>query len=386
MDKTQFARGTFGYDEQFMRSHKQPIILSGKNDSAKVMIIPGWQARVMTSSASGNNGFSYGWINYKLIESGKPAEHINAFGGEERLWLGPEGGPFSLYFAPGKEQEFENWYVPALLDTAAFELTDKSQSEASFTKKARLINYAGQWFDIQLDRKIKLLTESETESGLGINLSDKIASVGYETSNSITNLGIESWTAETGALSIWMLSMLNPSPGVTVFLPYKNEGSQSTVVNDDYFGKVPAERLIVKDNMIWFKADGKYRSKIGVSPERAMELCGSYDANNKALTILWCKIPEGNNKYVNSKWGKQDDPFRGDVINSYNDGPVEDGTQMGPFYELESSSPAAFLKPGEKMVHLQRVYHFEGEEMELTEITKKIFGVTIDQIKNIFTK
>jgi hypothetical protein len=31
-------------------------------------------------------------------------------------------------------------------------------------------------------------------------------------------------------------------------------------------------------------------------------------------------------KYVNSKWGQQDDPYKGDVVNSYNDGPVEDGS------------------------------------------------------------
>jgi hypothetical protein len=156
-------------------------------------------------------------------------------------------------------------------------------------------------------------------------------------------------------------------------------------VNDDYFGKVPSDRLIVNDGIIWFKADGKYRSKIGVAPERAMNLCGSYDADNKALTILWCQLPEKESKYVNSKWGKQDDPFSGDVINSYNDGPVEDGTQMEPFYELESSSPAAFLQPGENLFHTQRIYHFEGSEEYLSEITGKVFGISIDQIKEVFT-
>ena len=43
--------------------------------------------------------------------------------------------------------------------------------------------------------------------------------------------------------------------------------------------------------------------------------------------------------YVNGQWGPQEDPFAGDVINSYNDGPVEDGSIMGPFYEIETSSP-----------------------------------------------
>ncbi len=83
---------------------------------------------------------------------------------------------------------------------------------------------------------------------------------------------------------------------------------------------------------------------------------------------------------MNSKWEIQKDPFSGDAINAYNDGPVEDGTQMGPFYELESSSPAAGLKPGEKMTHSQRIFHFTGTEAELSSITEKIFGVSLNDI------
>jgi len=38
----------------------------------------------------GAHGFSFGWINRELIASGKAMPHINPYGGEERLWLGPE--------------------------------------------------------------------------------------------------------------------------------------------------------------------------------------------------------------------------------------------------------------------------------------------------------
>ena len=50
-------------------------------------------------------------------------------------------------------------------------------------------------------------------------------------------------------------------------------------------------------------------------------------------------------------------PYSGDALNSYNDGPLEDGSQMGPFYELETSSPAAALKPGESITHSQITIH-----------------------------
>ena len=64
---------------------------------------------------------------------------------------------------------------------------------------------------------------------------------------------------------------------------------------------------------------------------------------------------------------------------------MADGSQMGPFYELESSSKAGFLKPGETLRHVQRTFHFEGNEKALSEISFPKLGVTIDQIKKIFT-
>jgi hypothetical protein len=219
-----------------------------------------------------------------------------------------------------------------------------------------------------------------------MTLPDSLKVVAYQSDNVLINRGNREWTRETGMLSLWMLSMLTPSPGVTLIIPYR-EGEELTlgkIVNDDYFGKVPADRLIVDQGMIYFKADGKYRSKIGIPPRRAIPYSGSYDAQNKILTILWCDLPESETDYVNSKWEIQTDPFSGDALNAYNDGPVDDGTQMGPFYELESSSPAANLKPGSSMLHRQRIFHFEGSEKNLSQLTEKIFGISLSSVKERF--
>ena len=87
---------------------------------------------------------------------------------------------------------------------------------------------------------------------------------------------------------------------------------------------------------------------------------------------------------MNSKWGDQVSPFNGDVVNSYNDGPVADGTIMGPFYEIESSSPAAFLPAGGSLTHRQRIFHITGSEDKLSLITEKLFNQTIAGIKEAF--
>jgi hypothetical protein len=83
----------------------------------------------------------------------------------------------------------------------------------------------------------------------------------------------------------------------------------------------------------------------------------------------------------------QDEPYKGDVVNSYNDGPAEPGAEpLGPFYELETSSPAAALKPGETILHIHRTFHLQGSEASLSPIAESLLGVTIDEIKKAFSK
>ena len=71
-----------------------------------------------------------------------------------------------------------------------------------------------------------------------------------------------------------------------------DEAKLGPKVNDAYFGKVPAERLVVKDDVLFFSGDGKYRSKIGLSPARAKPILGSYDAANGVLTIVQYTKPD----------------------------------------------------------------------------------------------
>jgi hypothetical protein len=342
----------------------------------------------MTSAADGKEGASFGWINYGLFESGIVSKQFNPYGGEERLWLGPEGGPFSIYFEKGKEQSFANWVVPKEIDTVSYNIVYQTPQRVSFQKEFTLTNYSGTSLQIGIERTVKLLTREETQNALSLPLDTSLRCVAFLSENILVNKGRTAWNKQTGVLSLWMLAMFNPSTEGVVFIPYKkgNENELGKIVNDDYFGKVPPERLIVKDGIVFFKTDGKLRSKIGISPLRALPWCGSYDPQKKVLTLLWCSLPEEPSEYVNSKWGKQDNPLKGDAINSYNDGPNDTGDVMGPFYEIEGSSPAAFLSPGQKITHIQRIFHITGDEKKLNIITEKIFNLSLTQIKQVFTQ
>jgi hypothetical protein len=274
--------------------------------------------------------------------------------------------------------------VPAVIDTESFEIKKQDAQSVTFTKSTVLKNASGTEFKIGIERTVSLLTRENLNSLFQVNFSPKTLDVvAYQSENTIINQGENQWTKEGGLLSVWMLCMFSPSPSTTVFIPYKTEG-QGPVVNDDYFGKVPADRLITEPGVVYFKIDGNYRSKIGISPQRAKELCGSYDAERKILTLVWGSLPKEKKEYVNSKWGEQGDPFEGDVINSYNDGPVEDGTVMGPFYEIETSSPGADLQPGKSLTHTQRVIHIQGEQSEMVRLVSELFGLELQSVASKF--
>ena len=378
--------GTFGYDLNLLKEYQDIILLKSSNGNAQVLLCPAFQGRVMTSTLEGLEGNSMGWINHDLIRSGEKQEHINAYGGADRFWVGPEGGQFSLFFKPGTDFIFDNWFTPEAIDTEPFELVSGNDTIARFEKQMKLLNYSGTWFEFMVNRNIKLLNENDISKLLNIPVDETLPFVGVESENIITNTGDFEWTEETGMLSIWILGMLNPSPGTTIVIPFRqgDEAVLGKIVNDEYFGKVPEKRLIVEDGVLFFKGDGKYRSKIGLTPVRAKPVAGSYNEEDRILTIVQFSLPEGRTDYVNSMWELQENPFSGDAVNSYNDGPLEDGGQMGPFYELESSSPAANLSPGERMVNYHRTIHFKGEAEDLDPISKAVLGGSIDEIKAAF--
>ena len=376
---TPSLKGTFGFDLDFLKKSEPGIlVLEDLSGESKVIISPNLQGRVMTSTAGGDQGISFGWLNYDLLATRKTAKHMTAFGGEERFWLGPEGGQFSIYFKKGKDFSFENWQVPAEIDSEPFELISATKIEAKFTKEMHFDNYLGTALDLRVDRGIRLLTKEAIGQLLGMSISQEVKLVGFESANAITNIGKIPWNKSNGMLSIWILSMLNASEKTMVVAPYQQDG-QGPVYTDDYFGKVPADRLRHENGVIYFKADAKYRSKIGISPFRALPFIGSYDAEKQVLTVAQFDLPGGISPYVNGKWELQKDPLSGDAVNAYNDG-INNGNQLGKFYEIESSSPAADLEPGKTLTHHHRTIHLMGSKQDLNQISLKVFGITVDQI------
>ncbi len=377
--------GTFGDEVAFLRQHVKVVVLHDPANGAQVAVVPAWQGRVMTSTSGGAAGASFGWVNRALISSGAPQPHFNPLGGEDRFWLGPEGGQFSIFFAKGARFVLDDWFTPAAIDTMPYDVVKQAPDSVTLAARFTLTNYSGTRFDVRVERDVRLLPPLDAWSKLGVKPAAGVNVVAFESDNRITNAGSAPWRKETGLLSVWILGMFNPTPDTTIVVPIA-PGPDSTLgpkVTSDYFGAVPPDRLVVGERAAFFRGDGRFRSKIGVSPRRSRGVLGSYDAASHVLTIVQFTQPAGAVDYVNSQWKLQDDPYTGDASNSYNDGPPSPGAKpLGPFYELESSSPAAALAPGATAAHVHRTMHLSGAVKELDAIARTVLGVSLEEIQS----
>jgi hypothetical protein len=374
---------SFGEAVSFVGRHSKLMILSDEGSGAAIAVWPAMQGRVLTSTLDGPEGYGYGWINRELIASGKLQEHINAVGGEDRLWLGPEGGQYSIFFAPGVPFDLDYWYTPAPIDTEPFDIIDQGKNFVRFKREFGLTNFSGTKFELRINREVRLLLREQIWSGLGVEAVSGVKVVGYESENKVTNISARSWSEETGLLSLWVLGQFQSTPRSTIILPFR-AGTQAELgipVTTDYFGTVPDDRISIREDSVLLKADSSYRCKLGLSQQRAKGILGSYDGQNQVLTIAQYNQPSKAEKYVNSAWKIQDDPYNGDVANCYNDGPAGPGNgQLGAFYELESSSPARALNSGEAVEHTHRTLHFEGSEEQLDVLCQGALGVRLAEV------
>ncbi|MBV9986378.1 MAG: hypothetical protein JO301_01755, partial [Chitinophagaceae bacterium] len=310
----------FANDLAFLQKYDSVIVLT--TGGSRVVVSPKYQGKVFTSTADGKQ--SFGWINYKAFDA-PPDAHMNAYGGENRLWLGPEGNRYSLFFKKGKQQVFENWQTPAPFDHEPWELLEASPSSVRLLKRMHMTSYNGTDLQLTVTRNITVLDRAAIGGLLGIQIGGQIAAVAYRTENGIVNTGVAAWDSASGAPCLWVLDMFQPSDQVTIAVPYNQRVPQA--VTPDYFGAIPASRLRTDSGVLYFRADGKQRGKLGISPAAAGRIAGSYDALNGVLTLVVFDLdPEA--AYLNQQWGLTKPALRGDAVNAYNDGPLTDGGQL----------------------------------------------------------
>lgn len=396
------AGPTYREDVNFLQAHTYVIEL-GDGKGAHIAICPEYQGRIMTSTCDGYSGASFGWINRAFIEAGKPDRVFNNYGGEDRFWLGPEGGQFALWFERGAKQEIANWRTHPALNEGPFRVESQEReksglpaSRCRMTRKMKVVNASDNALSLEVTREVRLLDPTDFAQSLGeeaasILQRDGVKAVAFASDNTVTNRG-EKMSLEKGLVSIWTLGMFRPGEQTFVIVPYVSgdEAKLGPIVTADYFGQVPPERLKVIDSAILFHGDGEERGKLGVSPQRAKPVLGSIDFAAGVLTLVRYTLTDdaADALYVNNLWEvPQAEPFQGDAVNSYNDGPAEPGAKgLGGFYELETLSPTRPLAQGESLRHVHETYHVRADAPTLAALARSVLGVELSDVRAAFAQ
>lgn len=368
------AQSNFADDLQFIRQFDAPIVLKSEDEKSQIVLSAQHQGRVLTSSATGLQGISNAWLNREAIKTKK-----GNVGGEDRNWLAPIGSKFSLFYPAGKAIKNENWRVPPALQARDYLVVSQNSHSAHFQKILDLVNHQNTQFSARLDRKITLLSTKEIAQSLDITLPKTVNQVGYTSFNSLTNVG-DDWNTKTGLITIWSLAMLQGSDDNISMFPIKPEQAPA----QSYLYPLYGDRLISKDHLVFYKTDGRYRSKIGIPVTMSKDLMLSYTPSLNRLTVIKFSLAPAET-YPISLEQADTTLAKGDVTNAYNHGNM-DGSLLGEpaFFELESAAPMRALKTNESVTHTQQITHFIGTTAELDLISNQLIGIDVSQTQNIF--
>lgn len=377
-------RPIFSDDVALLNKHFSPVVLKLNGDQTLVLLSE-LQGRVMTGSQSGYHGESIGWFNRaKLEETSALANHESrisagidgSIGGAERTWFGPDGGTYSLFFDKHAARLPDNIRPPAAVNVTPYQLTYRTDSSATFEQTVSFNNHIGFDFVAKVERSVRIIAQNEVEALIGINLPKSVRRLTYTSQTKVTNLNESSWNADTGLFSIWSLAML--APDAIAVIPLKRPIKERAT---SYFSSTSVSRQKVTDKAVFYLADANRMDKIGVPVVNSTAWVGSYHPKRQLLTLTKLNPhPDPNSSYVSAVWADDAPALDGESHNIFNDGPQQNGKPFGPFFELESSSPALKLKPNEAHIHNYSVLHFSGPISELTKISESVIKLSIEEL------
>ena len=261
--------------------HTQKVIL-GSSDGPQVIITPELSARILGAAINGALDENLMWVEPSILDGSfwrKKPYFWNA--GGLRTWIAPE----DLFFVDADKNP-DSWFVPQSIDPAPFSILLQTEKEAVFEAEIELPANIGKTYSFTLMRHVSLVAEPPGDVG---SLSARVSFMGIELTHSLTNRSDDVIGVDLPYICLWSLLQLNPSG--TTLVPLK-KGADPQTAYREYFNPL-GDRLVVANNIISVKIDGKYRCKIGVRPEAATEGIAFLrdDGNNQGGPV--CKKVSG---------------------------------------------------------------------------------------------
>ena len=375
----------------FLRRHADAVLLRA-DGAGPVAVSPALNGRVMTSAFSDAEP-GFGLVNREPIERHVPRVFDN-FGGEDRLWISPEGGPWALFFEPGDAQTPERWFVPRSIDgRSRRQASSRSPRELTMRWATTVTNVAGTEFPLRVQRTVAALPRAQVAALLadaagklpghdalpdaaGTLREDDVLPSGVRLTAFRTSQ-VLGWSdappSGAGEIGLWVLGQFAGGDATSALIPFRGpqalrDRDPRAAIKRDYFGLLPRSRLaLAAPGLARFTADGRQRGKLGLSAAGATGWLGAWDGARGVLTLVHHTLPAPGALVPDCDWRPDNPrPGQGDVAASYNDG----GEPR--FFELESLSSALPREPGAEVFHEHGTIHLGGEREALARIARAL--------------
>ncbi len=355
------APTTYLYDLQFIEIYGRAYEQTADNGNARIVVSPDFQGRVMTSSATGINGFSNGWINKRFISRDIILDKENPYGGENYTWIGPNDGEYSLFHKFNKEGDTA-FQVPADLDQFPFLMEFVSDTSMLLTKKLNATNLKGSTFNAKLSRFITLHSKSTINHLLHLNGDTaQLSIVGYTVKSTLTNIGMNNWDESTGLMSLQNVNQFNGEGTSTIFLQNHNAIPLDSI---SVFSNMDSSNVKFNNQVLALRADGIHTYTLKLPIFASSSLIGIYTPKLQRLTII-------QNNNAESK--------RQERLEIKNGAPLE-GTSIASYYQLRADSGSKPLKPNESIKQSQSIYHIYGDSTTMNSVLVKVFDLELAEI------
>jgi len=327
------------FENKKIKYHK----LSGPGGS--LIIAPEKGARICSAAIDGENCF---WINKDKVL----ANDWN-FGGQ-RSWIAPETGKKGMF----ADETWSCWQCPPAIDPGNYVTESADSAKCTCRSRFSIQTNDKTVYELSLSRSVQVADiQKKLPSGVG--------SLAIHFSHSLTNEGTSLIDKEIG---LWSLIMLPNEKAGTVIVPLTK--STGKCYRDNYFGRVPEDRINIADNLICMQVHGGIIYKIGVPPEASTGCIASIRPSridNSLIMVIKKFSISSKGVYVDRPLKEQH--TNGDAIQSYN----SEGSGADCFFEIECHAPAEKLAPGKTQTHEIAISIYKGP-------AKDIFAVAASEI------
>ena len=366
----------------------EPIVLRAEDGRKVVLVTPSLVGRVLGTGWAGEEGATESYITEEAIARGfitpQPGAAWNSFGGEERIWLAPEGGRHGLFFPPGAPQTMDHYLVPDALDSACYrvEYVSADGKSTTFSARLKLTNYQGTRFEVEVTRTVEIVDWCP----FTMEAAGQVDFVGFESRTHLRNIGRQPFKRETGALALWTTGQFPSHERTVVMLPYRTgpEEKLGPPVSTAYFKllnpgreKMLGDYWSAEDGCAFLRANGDVLTKLELPSRRALGRLASIDLASGELCLVQSDVYPELDYPSSVVLPYEGDPYEGGALSSFT---LSNDQGVPPFHELETVSPALFLKPGESFCHRSRTYHLKGERAAIWRICERHFNASEERL------